>query len=317
MGKTIRIGTRGSKLALAQAALVANALKATHRRLVVDLMTITTRGDTDRSTPISSLGIGVFVKEIENALLDGRIDVAVHSAKDLPSRLPNDFVIAAYPERGDPRDVFVSKHTGGLAGLPAGARIATGSTRRRALLISLRKDLEIVPVRGNVDTRIAKLNDPARAFDALVLAAAGLNRLGYSNVSAEPFDPGVFVPAPGQGALAVQTLRDNHSMIEILASIDHLPTRQAMEAETAVLRTMGSGCSAPVGAFATVSGDVLELRAFASDPEARRPARHFETGPARDAVGIGQRTAWALMAGAGLEIGAMGTIGQPPGSNDD
>jgi hydroxymethylbilane synthase len=224
------------------------------------------------------------VRGVEAALVEGRADVAVHSAKDVPTTEPPGLTLAAFPERDDPRDVIVSRDGRRFADLPAGALLGTSSPRRAAIARSLRPDVEVLPIRGNVDTRLRKLH--AGEYDALVLAAAGLARLGRGTEATEFCDPLVWVPAPGQGILAVQC-RSGDPATAIVAAIDHAPTHAAIAAERAVLRRLGSGCRTPVGAYARLEGDTLVARAVLVSPDGRRTVIAERTGSADAAEQIG------------------------------
>jgi len=253
---TIRLGTRGSRLALVQSELIAERLRANGHE--VELVPIVTEGDV---RPVDmSPGEGVFVAAIARALLAGEVDVAVHSAKDVPLEEEPDLLIAAYPERADPRDVLITR-TGGasLASLPPGAVVGTDSPRRTGFLLAARPDLKIVPLHGNVETRLKRLDDGAT--DAIVLAAAGIDRLGKGARIDERLDPDVVAPAPGQGALAVQVRRADARLVELISAIDDRDIRLAVEAEREVLSATGGTCRAPVGALASVSGDSFTILA--------------------------------------------------------
>ena len=295
VGTTFKVGTRGSKLALAQAATLLAALRAANPGIRFERVIVQTSGDRDRTSPLAAIGVGVFVKELESALAARHIDLAVHSAKDLPTDTPDGFHIAAFMEREDPRDVLVSRHVGGISGLPRGARVGTGSSRRRSLLLALRPDMNIEPIRGNVDTRLSKLRAPDGP-DAIVLAAAGLSRLGRLDEVSEFLDPATFVPAVGQGALAVETRSDDVEAIATAKSVEHAQTRSAVEAERAFLRAAGGGCSAPVAGHGVVHGDRLTLAVLVSDLDGRRLLRHTATGFANNAAGLGLRAAETLIA---------------------
>jgi hydroxymethylbilane synthase len=249
----IRLGTRGSKLALAQTRLVADALDD------AEIVPIATAGDRDRTAGRFDQigdGRGVFTREIERALMAGEVDAAVHSAKDLTGEMPAGLVVAALLERDDPRDAVCGPFAS-LDEIPDGARIGTSSARRGALLRELRPGLEVVPLRGNVDTRLRKLD--AGEADAIVLAAAGLRRLGLGERIAFLLDPDVFVPEAGQGAIAVQVRQGEEALV---AGLDHAPTRRAVEAEREWAAGVGGGCSVPVAAFARDGDDGLELRTW-------------------------------------------------------
>jgi hydroxymethylbilane synthase len=253
---TIRLGTRGSKLALVQSELVAKRLRAAGHE--VELVPMVTEGDV---RPLDmSPGEGVFVAAIARALLSADIDLAVHSAKDVPLEEDPGLAIAAYPERADPRDVLITRPGGGsLESLPRGAIVGTDSPRRTGFLLAARPDLKVIPLHGNVETRLRRLDEGA--VDALVLAAAGIDRLGRQERIDERFEPDVLSPAPGQGALAVQVRRNDARLMELVSGIDDGDVRLAVETEREVLRTTGGTCRAPVGALASISGDALVLLA--------------------------------------------------------
>jgi len=278
---TIRLGTRSSRLAMAQANEAAGALRATGGD-AVEIVNIRTRGDSlSERSPTGHLvvGDGQFTTELEHALLAHDIDVAVHSLKDLPTEPTPGLELAAILERADPRDCLLSWHPGGLAELPFGARVGTGSVRRAAQLAAARIDLVAAPIRGNVDTRLARLE--SGEFDAVVLAAAGLDRLGTPVRDDQRLSFDVMLPAPGQGAIVLQTRAGE---ADIVAAADHEPTRVAVTAERALLRQLGGGCLAPLGALAEVDGAELRLRAAYEGDHgfARIELRH----PADDAQGL-------------------------------
>jgi hydroxymethylbilane synthase len=260
---TLRIGTRGSDLAVAQAEAVARLLRALGRE--AELVKIQTAGD--RATgPISEKGgKGLWVEDIERGLLEGSVDLAVHSAKDLPAELAEGLTIAAYPEREDPRDVFVGGVGRRYASLPAGARVGTGSLRRIALLRSLRPELEPVPIRGNVPTRLAKLD--AGEVDGIVLGAAGLVRLGLDERILDPLDPERYLPAGGQGALALEVRIDDREVQEIVSQLNEPGVASQVRAERAFLFELGADCHTPIGVHATLHGTRLRLRALVLSPD--------------------------------------------------
>jgi hydroxymethylbilane synthase len=277
----IRIATRGSALARWQAEHVASLLRSAHDGLDVELVIVDTVGDRDKATSLSQLGgQGIFVKEVQAAVLDGRADLAVHSGKDLPSnadlQAPG-LVIAAVPERADARDALVGCR---LADIPPGGTIATGSSRRRALLADLRPDLTFADLRGNIDTRLAK----AAEFAAVVVAAAALDRLGLTDRVAELLDVSVLVPQVAQGALALECRPDTEA-IELVSALDHRPSRRAVDAERAWLAAIGGGCELPAGAHATVAGDEVHLTAVLASYDGRIVLRNSVTGP--DPVALG------------------------------
>ncbi len=260
--KALRLGTRGSGLALLQTEEVIQQLRQLHPNREFTVETLKTQGDVAAEAPFSTLGRGIFVKEIELALLKDGIDMAVHSLKDLPTILPQGLTIAAVCRRLDARDVLVNRWNHTLQQLPPGARIGTSSPRRVAQLKATRPDLEALPIRGNVDTRLRKAKGPD--YDGVILAAAGVMRLGLQEQVAEFLAPEQFVPAPGQGALAVEAREEDYDIISLLGDLDHGPTRRAITAERAFLESLGGGCQMPVGAYARVDGETLVLTAFIS-----------------------------------------------------
>lgn len=263
------IGTRGSALARWQTDHVAGLLRAAWPGLDVTLQVITTQGDRVLDTPLPQLGgKGVFTAELEAALRSGQIDLAVHSLKDLPTDDPDGLTVGAIPSRETVEDVLVSRSGAPLAGLPPGATIGTSSRRRAAQLLHARPDLHIIDVRGNVDTRLRKAHDPAGPYDGIILAAAGLTRLGFGGQITERLAPTVMLPAPGQGALAVQCRNDEVSRT-LLAPLNDLPTVLAVTAERAFLAGLGGGCALPIAAYATVDADTLRLRGRVSAPDGR------------------------------------------------
>ncbi|MDQ7848900.1 MAG: hydroxymethylbilane synthase [Armatimonadota bacterium] len=291
MADRLRLGTRGSALALAQAELVAQALRA--RGISVEVVTVRTTGDRDRSAGALRRGSGIFVKELEQALLGGRIDLAVHSAKDLPTAETDGVSVAAYLPRSDPRDALISRSGREVADLPPGARVGTDSPRRAAFLLALRPDLRIIGLRGNVDTRLRRLD--AGSLDAIVVAAAGLQRLGLARRITAPLSPQVMLPAVGQGAVAVQVRVDGSSSA-LVASLDHLPTRQELVAERAFLRAVGGGCRAPIAALARVDGGRLVLEGAVVSPDGRSMVRDRAEGAVEMAEELGSALGARLLA---------------------
>jgi hydroxymethylbilane synthase len=294
---TLRIGTRRSALALVQARTIAAALEQVG--VPTSLVELTTDGDRDRRSPLSRIGgQGVFVGAVRDALLSGEVDVAVHSLKDLPTQQIDEIALAAVPTREDPRDALVARDGLTLATLPPGARVGTGSPRRMALLrLHHKSDLELVEIRGNVDTRIGKVR--SGELDAVVLARAGLARLGRAGEITETFDPTEFVPAPGQGALAVECRNADEDVVRALAGLDDPRTRAAVTAERAVLAALGAGCSAPMGAFADtiagVQGDDLSLHAVVAAVDGSTTVRLSTSGPREEAEELGRALAAALL----------------------
>ena len=262
------IGTRGSRLALAQTEEVVRQLRAKHPQQEFVVRTIRTGGDKSSEAPLASLGLGVFVKEIEEALLRGEVDMAVHSMKDLTPQLPTGLAIGAICQRLDPRDVLINRWGCDLGGLSSGARIGTSSPRRTAQLKAQRPDIEALPIRGNVETRINKAL--GEDYDGVLLAAAGVIRLGLEDKVSQYLPAEEFVPAPGQGALAVQVRQDDEDLASIVKAIDHAPTRRAVTAERAFLERLGTGCQEPSAAYARVSGETLVMIAFMASPDGRQ-----------------------------------------------
>jgi len=255
----LRVGTRGSELARAQTRLVQAALGARHPSLEVEIVEVVTSGDRIQDVPLGpSLGQAFFTKELEDALLEGRVDLAVHSCKDLATVLPEGLCIAAVPTREDPRDALVGPRAGPRA-LPHGARVGTSSPRRRRFLAALRPDLELADVRGNVPTRVAAVDEGR--FDAVVLAVAGLRRVGLEGRINDVLEPEAMLPAAGQGALAIEARQDDTRARRLLAALECEPARAEVTAERACLRRLGAGCQAPVGALGRVAGRELRLSA--------------------------------------------------------
>jgi hydroxymethylbilane synthase len=262
--KRIVVGSRGSKLAIIQSQLVIAELAETHPHLQFELLTITTTGDRKKHASLEELGgEGVFVKELEDALSAGRVDLAVHSLKDMPTETPEGFRLAAVTERGDPRDALVSS-SGKLAELPPGARVGTGSQRRAVQLLAQRSDLDVRPLRGNVDTRLSKVS--SGELDAIVLAAAGLVRLGLESVITEYLPPEAFVPAVGQGALGIEIRVEDDETAELVGRANHEATWLGVTSERAFLESLGGGCRVPIGALATVEDSRLHLVGMVANP---------------------------------------------------
>lgn len=290
----LRLATRGSPLARWQAERVGSLLRAAHPGLTVELVTVETTGDRDRRTPLHLMGgQGVFAKEVQTAVVDGRADAAVHSAKDLRSTETPGLAIVAVPERGDPRDALVGST---LAALPHRARVGSGSVRRRAQLAALRPDVEFAELRGNIGTRLERVSD----FDAIVLAAAALDRLGVSDRIDERLAVDVMVPQVGQGALAVECSADDSPTRALVAAVDHLPTNAAVTAERAWLAELGSGCDLPVGAHAVWRDGTVELAAVISDLGGGSVVRGADSGP--DPVEVGRRLAARLLDEGGRRL---------------
>jgi hydroxymethylbilane synthase len=303
---TLRLGTRGSALALAQSGLIATALtERTGRR--VELVEIVTTGDRSNE-PVQQLGVGVFVSALRDALLAKDIDFAVHSYKDLPTASSDGLQIAAVPAREDPRDALIARDGLNLAQLPGGATIGTGSVRRIAQLGALGRGWQCVPIRGNVDTRLRKVADGE--LDAVILARAGLSRLGRAAEATEVLDPMLMLPAPAQGALAVECRTDDVELVELLAALDDPATRAAVTAERSLLAVLEAGCSAPVAALAEAAegdeGMEIYLRGGVFSPDGQFAVRLSRTGTLAEAAEVGRLLAGDLLAeGADTVLGAQ------------
>ncbi len=299
MGSTVTIGTRGSKLALWQANWIKDRLETLHPGTRVALNVIKTKGDKILDVPLAKVGgKGLFVKEIEEALLAGRVDLAVHSMKDMPAEIPAGLCIGAIPERETPLDVLITREGVTLDQLGQAPRIGTSSLRRAAQLQHARPDVVIVPLRGNLDTRLRKLDEGQ--MDAIVLAAAGVKRLGLADRITEILAPEVMLPAVGQGALCVETRDADPVMAPLMASLDHAPTRRAILAERAFLARLEGGCQVPIAGHATLDGDRLRMSGLVADLDGRTMVRHTLDGPAAEAQAIGLALAEHLLAqGAG------------------
>ena len=291
--RTIRVGTRTSSLAMAQTDEVVSILRSSFPSTQFQIVPITSDGDRRKDAPLLSLGRGAFAKRLERSLLDGDIDMAVHSAKDLASALPDGLAITAYPERRDPRDVIVNRWGLCFADLPPGATLATSSPRRCGQLLSVRPDITFVPIRGNVDTRLSRVG--ADGYDGVVLAAAGLQRLGRLNEATDILTPDLCVPDAGQGALAVETRDDDESVIRMLAAVNHAETWAAVTAERAFVQTAGGGCRVPVAAYAVLEGGDLRIRTMACLPDGSAIFRKSVTESAKDPHLAGRTAAQALM----------------------
>jgi len=295
------VGTRGSRLAVWQAEWVQARLKELAPGLTVTLQRIKTSGDMILDVPLAVIGgKGLFVKEIEEALLRGEIDLAVHSMKDVPTVLPDGLDIVCVPAREDPRDVLVSRDSCSLDQLPKGSRVGTSSLRRQAQLLHYRLDLRIELLRGNLDTRLRKLHNGE--YDAIVLAAAGLSRMGWSNKVTEYLPPEVSLPAIGQGALGLEGRRKDRFVQALVEKLEHRPTRTAVTAERALLERLEGGCQVPIAAHATVKGDTLIMDGLIASVDGRQLIRDTIQGPASEAQGLGKQLAEKLLAQGGNVI---------------
>jgi hydroxymethylbilane synthase len=291
-------GTRGSDLARIQTNEVLDRVRAARPGVRIAVQIVRTGGDRDRVTPLSVIGgKGVFVKELERALLDQQIDLAVHSLKDLPPQIEQGLLLAAVTPRADPRDALVSHDRLPLAALPPGARVGTGSARRRAQVLALRPDIEVVEVRGNVDTRIDKAL--TGEMDAVVLAAAGLERLGRLDEAAEIFPVDVMIPAPGQGALALEVRRDDPEAVVSARAINDPASHLCGLGERAFLARLGAGCTLPAGAYARVDGDRLRMWGMLATPDFSIVRREIVAGPLHETESLGTHLAEALLTACG------------------
>jgi hydroxymethylbilane synthase len=286
MEKILKIGTRGSKLALWQANWVKSALNTQHPSLSVELVIITTKGDKILDVPLAKVGgKGLFVKEIEEALLDGRIDLAVHSMKDMPSEIPKGLCIGAIPERENPQDVLISKKGLPLSQLEPGARIGTSSLRRSAQLLHIRPDLRVFPLRGNIDTRLKKLK--TKDLDAIVLAAAGVKRLGLENRITEFFDENIILPAVGQGALCIEIRQNDPEVGPIVAKLDHPQTRTIVMGERAFLKRLEGGCQVPIAAHGKIDKTIFTICGLVATIDGKTILKETFSGPEGSAETIG------------------------------
>ncbi|MBS3733211.1 MAG: hydroxymethylbilane synthase [Desulfobacterales bacterium] len=298
-GQTVRIGTRGSKLALWQANWVKDRIAEHHPEINVELEVIKTSGDKITDVPLARVGgKGLFVKEIEEALLAGRVHLAVHSMKDMPGEMPEGLHIGAIPVRETPYDVLIAKGATTLAELPRGAAVGTSSLRRACQVLHFRPDFDVRPLRGNIDTRIKKLT--TEGLDAVILAAAGVKRLGYDHEISAHLDPAVVLPAVGQGALCIQARKNDRETAALLAEIHHPETACTVLAERAFLKRLEGGCQVPIAAFAVLSDGNLELDGMVAETDGSVMLREQMTGSAQSPESLGRALAERLIArGAG------------------
>ncbi len=299
----LRLGTRGSPLALAQAHMVRGALAAAHgfepERIEIEV--IRTSGDRIQDRPLAEVGgKGLFTKEIEEALAAGAIDLAVHSSKDMPTVLPPGLMLSAFMEREDPRDAFISRKAKSIAELPRGATVGTASLRRQAMMKRQRPDLVIVPLRGNVETRLRKLDEGVA--DATLLALAGLKRLGLANAATAVLDVEEFLPAVGQGAIGIETRENNSRTRELLSKINHADTFSALVAERAFLAVLDGSCRTPIGGHATISGGRLSFRGMIIKPDGSEAFEAAREGDVRDAERLGADAGGELKRRAGPDF---------------
>ncbi len=299
--KHVTIATRGSMLALWQAEHISSLLRAQYPGLTVELLKIKTTGDKILDVPLAKVGgKGLFVKEIEEALLDGRADLAVHSMKDVPTELPAELIVGVNPVREAPTDSLLSVKYDGLDALPRGARVGTSSLRRQAQLLTLRPDLNIESLRGNLDTRVRKLLEGQ--FDAIVVATAGLNRLGLTAPKHEILGPPRFLPAVAQGALGIEYRRDRPDMAALLAFLNHPETAAQVASERAFLTGLDGGCQVPIAAWSVLEGDSLSLTGFVAGVNGENPIRLSLSGSANAAWELGAKLADQVLAAGGKAI---------------
>jgi hydroxymethylbilane synthase len=297
-GRTLRLGSRKSPMAIVQSELVA-ALITERTGCPVEIVGVTTLGDVSRAQLTQIGGTGVFVSALREALLGGEVDLAVHSLKDLPAGAAPGIALAAVPPRDDPRDALVARDGAKLADLPAGARIGTGSPRRAAQLLAIRGDLQTVPIRGNAGTRLRQVTDGE--LDGGVLAAAGLARIGQQNAISQVFEPDEMLPAPGQGALAVECRDGEPELAALLAAANDEAAMAAAVAERALLEALGAGCSAPVGGYAT-GAEQLVMHAAVLSPDGARALRAHGRAPAADAYQLGRDLAAQLLRNGAADL---------------
>jgi hydroxymethylbilane synthase len=303
----LRIGTRGSALALRQSEIVADGLRQAWPGLIVELAPIRTSGDRLATAHLAEVGgKGLFVKEIEEALLEGRVEVAVHSLKDLPGEPVRGLVLAAFPARADPRDVLVSRTGAVLAALPRAARVGTSSPRRRVQLLARRPDLIVEPIRGNVETRLRKLEE--MPYEAIVLAAAGLQRLGLVPGGAVRLEPDEMLPAVGQGVLGVQIREDDPDTRDRMAPLDDPDTRVAVVAERAFLQAIGGSCTTPLAGYAALEDGRLRLRGLLATLDGACVLREDQTMGREEADSLGRTVAARMMARGAAEIVREGRV---------
>jgi hydroxymethylbilane synthase len=297
---TLRIATRKSQLALWQAEHVAALLRAAHPGLKIELVPLLTQGDRIQDRTLAAIGgKGLFIKELEVAIEELRADIAVHSMKDVPADLPEGLIMAAVLQRADPRDALLTiSGIERLQDLPKAAVVGTSSLRRQAQILALRPDLKVESLRGNVDTRLRKLD--AGGMDAIILASAGLIRLGWEARITAKLDPAVCLPAVTQGVIGIECRRNDANTVKLLQALEHAPTRQVMDAERAFAARLGGSCQSPIAAYAELQGNLLTLRGLVAEPDGSRLLHERATGPADQAALLGRQTAERILAaGAG------------------
>ena len=295
----LTIGTRGSALAVAQSEWIKKRIESRNPDISVGLVRIKTKGDRTVDSPLSKIGgKGLFVKEIEDALLRKDVDLAVHSIKDVPAELPDGLCLPAFPEREDPRDAFISREYASLSDLPKGASIGTGSLRRSSQLLNLRPDIKIIPLRGNVDTRLKKLE--SGGMQAVILAAAGLRRLGLSDRITQLLPTDALLPAVGQGSLGLEVRKADDRILNILSFLNHRPTEMAVRAERAFLKSLEGGCQVPIAGFGTIEGGRIILKGMVAEPDGSRIMTDEIKGPEDRPEELGRELAERLL-GAGAD----------------
>lgn len=302
--RTVRVGSRESPLAIAQSEEVMSKLRTSFPAHDFTIVPISTSGDRDKVSSLQSLGRGTFSKDIEDALLRGEVDLAVHSAKDLAPDLPDGLTLGGVLEREDPRDVLVNRWGVTLAELPASARIGTGSPRRGAQILALRPDLHVLPIRGNVGTRLEKSR--GSDYDGIVLAAAGLLRLGMQSEVTEYLDPHAFIPEAGQGTIALQVRWDDAQTMEMIAAVDHEPSRNSLTAERAFVEVIGGGCKVPVAAYARSESSKFRVSAMAALPDGSKMYRIEVEDEADDPAAAGACAAEVLLDQGARQIVGVG-----------
>ena len=307
-GPALKVGSRGSALALIQDHVVISQLKANSPNLNFEVDTVRTRGDADQTSRLAGMGLGIFVKELEEELLSGKLDIAVHSLKDMPTLLADGLVLGAVLSREDPRDVLVNRFGSPLDGLAEGTKIGTSSPRRAAQLKMFAPQVEIVSIRGNVETRLRKARGDEA--DGAILAAAGMIRLGLADQITEYLPTTQFVPPPGQGILAVEARADDHHMLELLSAIDDPDTRYEATAERAFLERLGGGCSVPVGAFAQCTGGTMKMSIFVSTEDGQKNFTSEVSGPKTDPQALATEAFRVLEHDGGADLVAVARANQ-------
>lgn len=294
MNKTLKIGTRGSRLALWQANWVKTALEAEDPSLSIELVIIKTKGDKILDVPLAKVGgKGLFVKEIEESLLNENIDLAVHSMKDMPAQIPQGLCIAAIPQREDPKDVLISKDNRRFSELPAGAIVGTGSLRRKAQLLFARPDLVVAPLRGNIDTRLKKLE--TENLDAIILAAAGVKRMGFEDKVTEYLDENIMLPAVGQGALCIEIRQNDPLVGPVVAGLEDSKTRAVIRGERAFSERLEGGCQVPIAAHGTIHNNLFTLSGLVASVDGKTLYKHTMQGPENESATIGLELAERLI----------------------